>query len=224
MAHCIHFARKIARWLLPLAGCWCVTLSAAELQVHVMTPDGNPVEHAVVEILTQPPGPTPSGSPANAIMDQINKEFVGPVLAVAAGTLVEFPNSDDVHHHVYSFSDAKRFELPLYTGNIAAPVLFDTPGVVTLGCNIHDWMVGYIYVSGSSLFGLSDANGMVILRDINPGEHRLTIWHNSLPAGQALPEHAVSVSATGTTGTELTLETRTLRTIRRAPLPGTRAY
>jgi hypothetical protein len=64
------------------------------------------------------------------------------VLPIAVGTEVRFPNHDQIHHHVYSFSRVKSFDLPLWKGEEAPPVLFDAPGVVKVGCNIHDWMMG----------------------------------------------------------------------------------
>jgi plastocyanin len=79
-------------------------------------------------------------------MAQQKKQFVPEVLVVPVGSEVRFPNHDTVRHHVYSFSPAKKFELKLYTGTPANPVLFDRPGVVVLGCNIHDQMVGWILV------------------------------------------------------------------------------
>lgn len=94
-----------------------------------------------------------------AVMDQRDLQYSPYVIAVQAGTLVSFPNSDDIRHHVYSFSPAKRFELRLYHGTTAEPVLFDEPGKVVLGCNIHDSMLGYIFVVDTPYFALTDANG-----------------------------------------------------------------
>src|SRR5207248_5774076 len=73
-----------------------------------------------------------------AVMDQKNLAFTPRVLVVAAGTPVEFPNNDSVSHQVYSFSAAKRFQLPLYKGEVHPPITFDRPWLVVLGCNIHD--------------------------------------------------------------------------------------
>ena len=87
----------------------------------------------------------------HAVMDQRELQFVPDCWWFSTGTLVEFPNSDQVRHQVYSFSGAKTFQLPLYAGAPHAPVLFDQPGLVTLGCNIHDDMVGYIYVTRLAL-------------------------------------------------------------------------
>ena len=112
-----------------------------------------------------------------AEMNQINKTFVPAVLPIQAGTRVHFPNRDQIHHHVYSFSRTKSFELPLYRGEDARPVLFDKPGVVKLGCNIHDWMSAIILVLPTPWFAMTDADGRYLLRGMPPGEYTLTAWH-----------------------------------------------
>ncbi len=86
-----------------------------------------------------------------------------------SASYVQFPNKDNIRHHVYSFSAARKFELPLYSGTPAQPVLFDKVGVVKLGCNIHDWMIGYIYVTETPYFGKSNAEGRV---DMDPAAAR----------------------------------------------------
>ncbi|KJS04272.1 MAG: hypothetical protein VR73_14875 [Gammaproteobacteria bacterium BRH_c0] len=112
-----------------------------------------------------------------AVMDQRDNQFVPHVIAVRTNTLVHFPNSDNIRHHVYSFSPAKRFELRLYHGTTAEPVLFDKPGQVVLGCNIHDSMLAYIYVVDSDYFAVSDPLGKLELQEIPPGEYQLLIQH-----------------------------------------------
>ncbi|HAW22137.1 MAG TPA: hypothetical protein DCX38_02040, partial [Pseudomonas sp.] len=116
---------------------------------------------------------------AAAVMDQIDKQFVPAVLAVATGTAVSFPNRDDIRHQVYSFSPAKRFELRLYEGTPSAPVTFDQPGLVILGCNIHDWMLGYVYITDDPWFGVSDAEGRIQL-DAPAGQYPAPLWHPAL--------------------------------------------
>lgn len=111
-----------------------------------------------------------------AIMDQIDKQFVPHILAVQKQSLVQFPNSDSIKHHVYSFSKAKTFELQLYKGLQADPLLFSKPGVVELGCNVHDWMLGYIYIVDTPYFAKSDKNGRVNL-NVPIGQYRLKIWN-----------------------------------------------
>ncbi len=127
----------------------------------------------------------PARHSATAVMDQLNMQFQPKVLTVATGTEVNFPNSDDVRHHVYSFSAAKRFELRLFKGTEAPPVAFEQPGVVILGCNIHDNMLGYILVTDSAWFQTSDAAGVVDVQQLPQGKWPVSWWHPSL--GESAP-------------------------------------
>ena len=115
-------------------------------------------------------------APAAMALDQKSREFVPHVLAVRSGTPVYFPNSDAIKHHVYSFSAPKRFEIKLYSGVPREPVRFDQPGIVALGCNIHDWMLGYVYVSDADYLAVTDAEGRWTL-DLPDGRYRLSFWH-----------------------------------------------
>ncbi|MFY2765178.1 methylamine utilization protein [Arenimonas sp. MALMAid1274] len=146
-------------------------VQAAPLKIAVS--DGPaPVPDAVVSLHAEAV-PLQGGE---AVMDQRNSAFEPGVLAVQVGTRVSFPNSDTVQHQVYSFSAPKPFELPLYSGTPQAPVLFDRPGVVVVGCNIHDWMIGYIVVLETPYFGKTDAQGRVAVA-APPGKYRLRVWH-----------------------------------------------
>ena len=104
-------------------------------------------------------GNVPSPVARTAVMDQRNTQFVPHILVVQKGTLVEFPNSDVVAHHVYSFSKPNNFVLPLYKGDPHNPVVLEHDGIVTLGCNIHDDMLAYIVVVDTDRFGITDENG-----------------------------------------------------------------
>jgi hypothetical protein len=108
-------------------------------------------------------------------MAQRNKAFAPTLLVIQTGSLVNFPNFDTVRHHVYSFSAIKKFEIKLYSGTPTDPILFDKPGTATLGCNIHDRMLAYIHVVDTPYFGITDANGELML-DLPKGEHRVRIW------------------------------------------------
>jgi plastocyanin len=120
---------------------------AATLEVSVVDEQGRPIENVAVYAMPGHGRPSPPASAAPmAVMDQQGLQFVPHLLVVQAGTSVTFPNGDLVSHHVYSFSDAKKFELALYKGDLYPPVVFDDAGVVVLGCNLHDGMLGYIVV------------------------------------------------------------------------------
>lgn len=120
-----------------------------------------------------------------AVMDQKNRIFVPHVLPVQTGTAVEFPNSDDIRHQVYSFSPAKTFQLPLYTGTPANPIVFDKPGVATLGCSIHDRMSAYIVVVDTPHFGATGRDGRVTLSNLGAGRYVVHVWHSALQADPA---------------------------------------
>jgi len=168
---------------------------AADLAVQVRDHHGKAVADAVV--LATPADPKlalRAKLPADAV-DQVDKQFVPFVKPIFVGSKVRFPNSDNIRHQVYSFSPAKKFELPLYAGADAQPVLFDKPGVVVLGCNIHDWMVGYIYVAETPFFGKTDAQGTVVLADLPPGDYTLRIWHPSMEQSEESTARQVAVSS-----------------------------
>src|ERR1700687_3438464 len=123
----------------------------AELTVQVRDRLNAPVAFAAV--LAEPLDPPTSGRKttvdSGVTMKQNDRRFVPHALIVAPGTAVQLPNVDTVRHHVYSLSPAKRFELRLYSGMPPQPVVFDTPGIVVLGCNIHDWMAAFVYVTAA---------------------------------------------------------------------------
>jgi hypothetical protein len=131
---------------------------------------------------------------------------------------VIFPNHDNVRHHVYSFSPAKRFELPLYAGVPAQPVVFDTPGVVVLGCNIHDWMVGYIYVSESPYFAKTRADGKAVIADLPPRNYVVRVWHPQLEGGEAATKRSVDVTGKRRVDVEWTLKLKPELRVRRSPV------
>ena len=143
---------------------------------QVLGQDGKPVANAVV-FVQEPASLQAAAASAPAIMDQFNKTFVPEMLPIAVGTQVRFPNRDQIRHHVYSFSRPKRFELPLYKGEDAPPVLFDKPGVVKIGCNIHDWMSAIILVLPNDHFAVTREDGTFSLPALDAGTYTITAWH-----------------------------------------------
>lgn len=149
-------------------------LSAATIDVRVTDAGGASVQDAVVYAV--PDTPQPIGHVV-VQMDQKNRVFVPHVLPVQTGTWVEFPNSDNIRHQVYSVSGAKRFQLPLYIGKPAFPIQFSTPGVVLLGCNIHEDMNAFIVVVDTPYFATTPAGGQASLRDLAAGRYTLKVWY-----------------------------------------------
>ncbi len=160
-----------------------VSASATATPVSITVTDASGVlVDAVVSL--ELPRPAAAGAGKMLEMDQVNSQFVPAVLAVRTGTSVRFPNNDQIRHQVYSFSPAKRFELPLFQGSTAAPVRFDQAGLVTVGCNIHDWMLGYIVVLETPYFGKTGNDGRVQL-DAPAGNYTLRVWHPRMKGAAA---------------------------------------
>jgi plastocyanin len=186
---------------------------AGPLAVTAWQHDGKPLAGAVLTIESESPVlPTPV--PTHATMDQLNLTFVPDVLVVPVHSTVQFPNSDVISHQVYSFSSARRFQLPLYRGKPYPPVTFDEPGIVTLGCNIHDNMLAYIVVTRAPWFGRTDAVGRWMLPNLPAGRFRLRLWHPLLNEPIEV-ERLINASAA-----EERVEIHLSRKLRPAPLTG----
>ena len=168
--------------------------SAAALTVEVVDQSGAALPDAVV-YATPVNGRPASTQTGKAIIDQIDREFVPLVSVVQTGTSISFPNKDDVEHDVYSFSPAKKFELKLYSGVPSHPVMFDKPGLVVLGCNIHDSMIAYVLVVDTPYFAKTGKDGRAAFDSLPPAEYRLAAWHHAMPDGMAQPVQDVKVGS-----------------------------
>jgi len=154
-------------------------LYAAPIFIAVREASGEWVENVLVYVKPLSEAVKKAETPGAIIVDQIDKEFIKPLTIVQLGTEVHFPNHDKIRHHVYSFSSAKKFEIPLYEGMPPNPIVFDKEGVVVLGCNIHDWMHAYIYVIDTPYFTTTGRDGQALL-DLPLGNYAVRVWHPRL--------------------------------------------
>ena len=177
--------------------------TAATLEVAVRDPAGAPVADAAVYAMPAS-GPVEVKGTRLVEIEQVDREFMPYVTVIQTGTAVGFPNRDPMLHHVYSFSQPKSFEIKLYTGKSPTEVLFDRPGVVTLGCNIHDWMIGYVVVVSTPYFAKSDAKGVARLRDLPAGAYELRAWHPQQRA--AAPDQPQALAATAAVRAAFTID------------------
>ncbi len=169
--------------------------AAGTLEAHVTTTDGKPLEDAAVVL--EPLAGAAAPRPGRAEIAQQDREYMPYLTIVPRGTVVEFPNRDPFKHHVYSFSPAKVFEIKLYAGKQAQPVVFDQVGEVALGCNVHDWMEAYVLVVNSNHYAKSGADGRAVIDAVPPGRYRLRLWH---PRQRAEAEpHDVEIGAGSST-------------------------
>lgn len=189
----VVLARCLAAACLGLAAAPVV---AAGVDLEVRGRDGQPLADAVVYLSSD--GARAAVRPAEGVqIAQQDKRFVPEVSVVPVGTAIQFPNLDRVRHHVYSLSAARPFELKLYAGAPANPVVFDRPGVAVLGCNIHDRMVAWVVVVETPHHGRSGADGRVRLDNVPPGAYTLHAWHPALPVGAPAVERPLAVPAAG---------------------------
>jgi plastocyanin len=168
----------------------------ATLSVSVLDGRNHPVVDAVIAVTAIGSTPPPAMSTTPQVMDQLDMAFVPGVLVVRTGTAVVFPNSDTIAHQVYSFSPTKRFELGLYRGHPHQPVVFDRAGVVVLGCNIHDNMLGYIFVTDAQYFGKSDREGTWRRDGLPTAQYEVAVWSARLPGKMEAMRTRVTLEGT----------------------------
>lgn len=167
--------------------------AAAPLTVRVVDAKGRPVKDAVV-ILHAGPSPKPASGGSFSV-SQKDMQFHPFVLVVPVGAKVSFPNLDPTRHHVYSFSPAKKFELKLFAKDQSRSVTFDRPGVVALGCNIHDAMTAFIYVSDTQYSAKTGADGVAQFANASGGSGKVSVWHPYLRAKGNVVEQQVAANA-----------------------------
>jgi len=167
-----HFALALAAWI------WIdPSLALGILDAEVVGPDGHPVEDAVVFLQPLSGQKAAERAPASASISQHDREFAPYLTIVQTGAAVRFPNKDPIRHHVYSFSNPKKFEIKLYAGDGPEPIVFDKPGIVTIGCNVHDWMLAYLFVVDTPWFGKTDSQGRLQIDTIQDGAYEAHVWH-----------------------------------------------
>jgi len=200
----------------------CHDLSAGSFDVTVKDGKGALVSDAVV--YARGNGMNAQSTKKQTAIDQQDKQFIPYVTAVQVGTSILFPNKDNIRHHVYSLSSAKKFELPLYKGVPAEPVVFDKEGFVTLGCNIHDWMIAYVAVLGTPHFQVTGREGHALLKNLPPGQYTVEVWQPSLKGAPATFAQHVDVAAGGMKQLLFTLDLKPGFRVKRAAGLSTGGY
>jgi plastocyanin len=194
--------RAAGRVLAVLSAFVALPLPAAELIVRLSDMRGKPVEDAVVSVTPQSAAAAkPVPAAVTKIIDQKNETFVPYLEIFRPGDRVQFRNSDSTRHHVYSFAQAKAFEFVLTSGDSSAPLVLDKPGDIAVGCNIHDAMIAYLYVSDAPWVARSGSDGKVQIADLPPGAYRVAVWHPQLRPGKAQVPQTLTIdpAVTGVT-------------------------
>jgi len=165
-------------------------LIAGEVTITIEDKKNHPVHDTIIELI---------GIASNKIVKdsieitQKNKEFSPEISIMPSGSSVLFTNEDPFQHHVYSVSKGNQFDLPLYQGTPSEQITFESPGVVKLGCNIHDWMLAFAYVSQSEHLIVTGVDGRARFPDIPEGEYELRIWNPRLKNNKKVVSQSLSV-------------------------------
>ena len=184
-----------------LAVAWLLAWSAspvraAGLTVHLNDSHGHAAGNAVVILAPAQPAAdsAPAPLPATHVIDQKDETFLPYVQLLRPGDRVVFRNSDDTRHHVYSFSPIRKFDFVLRPGESSPPLQLDQAGIAAVGCNIHDHMISYLFVSAAPLIALSDSSGNASFAQLAPGRYTAQVWHPQLYPGQPQPSQPVTIA------------------------------
>ena len=167
--------------------------TGATVQVQVQDAAGNALADTVVYVEAET-APAAGKAPANGQIEQKGLKFLPLVTVVQTGSKVLFPNNDKVRHHIYSFSAAHKFDQKLYSGESAAPQVFDKAGTVVLGCNIHDKMLAYVKIVDTPYFAKTDGAGAARIALPAGGKYVVKAWHYNTVGG-ATQEQVLTVKA-----------------------------
>ena len=156
-----------------------------------------------------------NAAPTNAIavttsrVAQQGAVFTPHILPVQVGTVVEWPNHDDIFHNVFSDSDAAAFDLGLYKGNPTnACWTFNKSGKVDVYCSIHANMHCVVLVMENPYFAMTDADNHYVITNVPPGTYKIKAWHERMPA----EEKEITVPVSGATNLDFTLSIKNLPT------------
>lgn len=188
-------ARPVLHVLCLLALAWAAPAFAGTVKIVVTDTSGKPAANAVVELVPQSHSDAASHLPDEAIIDQRDETFIPLVSLIRQGGHVIFANHDTTMHQVYSFSEIKQFAFEIDQGERSKPVVFDKAGVSSIGCNIHDQMVTFVYVAAAPWAALTDAQGRATISDVPEGAYRAKIWHPQMMPGRAPRDAVLSVGA-----------------------------
>jgi plastocyanin len=171
------------------------TAGAAGLGVRISDTRGHAVSDAVVTIAPQSGNSvSPPPPPATRVIDQKNETFLPYIEVFRPGDKVVFRNSDNTRHHAYSFAPARQFEFVLAPGEISAPLQLDKLGVIAVGCNIHDQMITYLYVTDAPHVAHSGGDGIAQLSNLPKGDYAVRVWHPQLRPGAGVDVQRLTIA------------------------------
>lgn len=158
--------------------CYLLSMSADAITVNVQVTDvsDNPLKNIVVYI-DPLDGQRRTISDKTIDIGQLNKSFTPYISVIQQGNTVRFHNQDDITHHIYSVTGENKFSIKIRSGQQKIKQDINHLGEVAMGCNIHDWMSGYLLVLDTPYFDKTNVKGDVSIDVPASGNYQVTVWH-----------------------------------------------
>src|SRR5215472_10106333 len=134
-------------------------------------------DYSGVVVWLEGAGPATEAKGRTVTIVQKQKRFSPHIIAVPAGTTVNFPNFDPIYHNAFSNFSGQPFDVGLYAPGTSQKVRFTRPGVVRVFCNIHPTMSAVIVVAPTPYIGISGKGGSFSISGVEPGSYRLRVFH-----------------------------------------------
>ena len=152
------------------------TTYSADLQVKVLSNNGNALANMVVYVLPLEGQQLPANTD-KLVIAQENKTFAPYISVAQSGNSILFSNKDDITHHIYSVLGENKFDFVIRAGRQVRQKIVPSAEEIIMGCNIHDWMSGYYLAVDTPFFTKTDSAGNALLKITQLGKYSLIIWH-----------------------------------------------
>jgi plastocyanin len=147
-------------------------VATGAIRGRVDVPTGEPVAYVYVENIFEP-----AVRGHKEVIQQKEKRFVPRWAVVQRGTVIEFPNNDNIYHNVFSLSSGNSFDLGLYNSSSEAKSqTFNEPGAVDIYCNIHPQMSASTLVVPNHYFAKVKSDGSYEIPGVPGGKRKVVAW------------------------------------------------
>ena len=196
----------------------CSSAVALELTLHLNEKKNLPLDGTIVELV----GHDLVSAPQNDhVINQINKDFDPPISIVPKGSTILLLNEDSFKHHIYSLSKGNQFDIPLFSKPSQKEVLLNNHGIVKMGCNIHDWMISYVYVNESDLVK-EVSKSPVTFSGLSAGEYQVRVWNPRFRNTKRIIRYDLTL--VDGQPNEITLDLKLRKSVHKKTKPTTSAY
>jgi len=153
--------------------------SAQKITIQVVDTQAMPVDGMVVYLTPDNQKAMPTNY-STLVVTQKNKSFAPYVAVTQKDQSIAFDNQDNITHHIYSVSGGNRFDFKIKAGHSKSTQQLNHAEEIAMGCNIHDWMSGYVLVVDTPYYSQTNDKGFAIINVDLVGRYTLSVWHPQL--------------------------------------------